>query len=51
MRFTTRLAPEGTGTRLTAEHADLPAGVAAADNQAGWQDSLTKLAALLRPAP
>ena len=50
MRITTRLAPEGDGTRLTAVHAGLPPGVAPADNEAGWRESLEKLAALLRPA-
>jgi uncharacterized protein YndB with AHSA1/START domain len=47
MRITTRLAPERTGTRLTAEHANLPPGVAPADNERGWHESLMKLAALL----
>ena len=51
MRVTTRLEPEGTGTRLVAVHADLPPGIAPADNQAGWDESLGKLAALLRQAP
>lgn len=51
MRITTRLVPEGLGTRLNAVHEDLPPGVAPADNEAGWQDSLQKLAALLQPAP
>jgi uncharacterized protein YndB with AHSA1/START domain len=51
MRVTTRLAPEGTGTRLTAVHEDLPPGVAPADNEAGWQESLGKLAALLQQMP
>jgi len=41
---------EGTGTRLTAVHENLPAGIAPADNEAGWHDSLTKLATLLTPA-
>lgn len=48
MRITTRLAPEGNGTRLTALHENLPPGVAAADNEAGWNESLAKLAALLQ---
>ncbi len=51
MRITTELAPEGTGTRLTAVHANLPPGVAPADNEAGWDDALRKLAALLQLAP
>lgn len=46
----THLTPEGTGTRLTAVHENLPPGVAPADNEAGWQESLRKLAALLQPA-
>lgn len=49
--LTTKLAPEGTGTRLTAVHENLPPGVAPADDEAGWQDALEKLAALPRPAP
>jgi uncharacterized protein YndB with AHSA1/START domain len=51
MRIVTHLAPEGSGTRLTAVHENLPPGVAPADNEAGWQDSLVKLAALLRSTP
>jgi len=51
MRITTQLAPEGSGTRLSAVHENLPPGVAPADNEAGWQESLQKLAALLQPAP
>ena len=50
MRITTQLASEGDGTRLTAVHADLPPGIAPADNEAGWQQSLEKLAALLERA-
>lgn len=48
MRITTRLAPEGTGTRVSAVHENLPPGVKPADNEAGWEESLRKLAALLR---
>jgi uncharacterized protein YndB with AHSA1/START domain len=51
MRVTTRLAAEGTGTRLTAVHENLPPGVAPTDNELGWRESLAKLAVLLRPAP
>lgn len=51
MRITTRLVPEGTGTRLSAVHEDLPPGVAPADNEVGWQESLARLAALLQQAP
>ena len=48
MRITTHLAPDGAGTRLTAVHENLPPGVAPADNEAGWDESLRKLAALLQ---
>ena len=48
MRITTELVAEGTGTRLTAVHENLPAGIPPADNEAGWHDSLTKLAMLLQ---
>ena len=51
MRITTQLTPEGSGTRLTAVHENLPPGVAPADNEAGWQESLRKLSELLRQAP
>jgi uncharacterized protein YndB with AHSA1/START domain len=51
MRITTELVAEGGGTRLTAVHENLPVGISPADNEAGWQDSLTKLAALLGSAP
>lgn len=47
MRITTRLSAEGNGTRLRAVHEHLPPGVSPADNEAGWRDSLNKLAALL----
>ena len=48
MRITPHLAPDGAGTRLTAAHEDLPPGVAPADNHAGWEESLGKLATLLQ---
>lgn len=51
MQVTTRLVPEGSGTRLDARHENLPPGVTPADNEAGWDDSLQKLAALLQHAP
>lgn len=51
MQITTELVPEGVGTRLSAIHENLPPGVAPADNEAGWHDSLCKLAALLHQAP
>jgi uncharacterized protein YndB with AHSA1/START domain len=37
------------GTELTAEHASVPPGVSAADNEAGWQSALARLAALVEP--
>jgi uncharacterized protein YndB with AHSA1/START domain len=48
MRVITQLAPEGNGTRLIAVHENLPPGVALADNEVGWNESLAKLAELLR---
>lgn len=51
MRITTDLAAAPAGTRLTAVHENLPPGVAPADNEAGWRQSLAKLAALLESAP
>jgi uncharacterized protein YndB with AHSA1/START domain len=47
MRIVTHLAPDGTGTRLSAVHEHLPPGVSPSDNEAGWNESLAKLAALL----
>jgi uncharacterized protein YndB with AHSA1/START domain len=35
------------GTELTAVHEGLPAGVAPEDNEAGWRESLDRLAALV----
>jgi uncharacterized protein YndB with AHSA1/START domain len=35
------------GTELVAVHEDLPSGVSAADNEAGWRESLARLAALV----
>jgi uncharacterized protein YndB with AHSA1/START domain len=46
MRITTELLADGDGTRVTVVHEGLPAGVAPADNEAGWQESLSRLAAL-----
>lgn len=51
MRIVTDLTAAGGGTRVTAVHEGLPRGVAPADNEAGWHESLLKLAALLRPVP
>ena len=50
MRITTDLAAVGGGTRVTVVHEGLPPGVTPADNETGWHESLTKLAALLTPA-
>lgn len=47
MRITTTLAAVGRATELTAMHEGLPSGVAPADNEEGWRQSLAKLAALL----
>jgi uncharacterized protein YndB with AHSA1/START domain len=48
MTITVTLADApGGGTDLLAVHDGLPAGVAPADNELGWQLSLNKLAALL----
>lgn len=48
MRVTTDLTAERGGTRLSATHENLPAGVSPADNEEGWRQSLVKLEALLR---
>jgi uncharacterized protein YndB with AHSA1/START domain len=37
----------GGGTDLVAVHDGLPPGVSAADNEAGWQSALARLAALV----
>ncbi|HKO10937.1 MAG TPA: SRPBCC family protein [Acidobacteriaceae bacterium] len=48
MRITISLADApGGGTDLIAEHAGLPRGVPAADNETGWRMALAKLAALV----
>ncbi len=53
MTITTTLAdaagPDGpgSGTEIHAVHEGLPPGVAPADNETGWRDSLAKLAALV----
>jgi uncharacterized protein YndB with AHSA1/START domain len=51
MTITITLADAPGGTALTAIHDNLPAAVAAADNELGWQMALAKLAALAQPAP
>ena len=47
MTITITLADENGGTALIAVHDGLPRGVSPADNQAGWQMALAKLAALV----
>lgn len=47
MTITIRLSDAPGGTRLDALHEGLPGVVAPADNEAGWRESLTRLAALL----
>ena len=48
MTITFRLTDAGGGTDLIALHEDLPRGLSAADNEAGWRSSLSKLAALVQ---
>jgi uncharacterized protein YndB with AHSA1/START domain len=51
MTITITLRDADGGTELLAVHEGVPAGVAPADNEAGWSISLAKLAAMLeRPA-
>jgi len=47
MQITITLADVDGGTELVAIHEDLPPGVAPADNELGWQQSLSKLAELV----
>jgi uncharacterized protein YndB with AHSA1/START domain len=47
MTITITLADADGGTDVIAVHAGLPAGVPVADNDAGWQSSLARLAALV----
>ena len=47
MQITIILADADGGTELVAIHENLPPGVAPADNELGWQESLAKLAALV----
>jgi uncharacterized protein YndB with AHSA1/START domain len=47
MTITITLSDVDGGTEVVAVHDGVPAGVAAADNEAGWRDSLGKLAALV----
>jgi len=46
--ITLRDADEG-GTELTAVHDGVPPGISVADNEAGWQSALARLAALFEP--
>ena len=47
MMITIRLSDAPVGTKLVAVHDGLPEGVSPADNEAGWRESLTRLAALV----
>ena len=47
MTITFALVDADEGTDVRAVHEDLPPGVPPADNEAGWQSSLAKLAALV----
>ena len=47
MTITITLTDADGGTEVLAVHDGLPPGVPAADNEAGWQEALEKLAALV----
>jgi uncharacterized protein YndB with AHSA1/START domain len=47
MTITITLADADGGTDVRAVHDGVPAGVAPADNEAGWREALAKLAALV----
>lgn len=47
MTIAMTLADAEGGTEIVAVHDGIPPGIAAADNEAGWRDSLRKLAALV----
>jgi uncharacterized protein YndB with AHSA1/START domain len=47
MRITISLADAGVGTDVTGLHEGLPPGVSIADNRAGWESALARLAALV----
>jgi uncharacterized protein YndB with AHSA1/START domain len=49
MTITVTLRDDDGGTELVAVHEGLPAGIAPADNELGWQEALTRLAALVEP--
>lgn len=50
MTVTIELRDAGSGTELSALHEGLPPAVSAADNEAGWRESLARLAALVEAA-
>jgi uncharacterized protein YndB with AHSA1/START domain len=50
MVSTISLSDADGGTELIAVHEGLPGGVSPADNEAGWKEALTRLAALVEPA-
>lgn len=47
MTITTTLTDTDGGTELVGLHEGLPSGVAPADNETGWRESLARLAALV----
>ncbi|WP_210506151.1 SRPBCC family protein [Naasia sp. SYSU D00057] len=47
MTMTFTLAEAGDATELSVVHRGVPAGVSAADNEQGWNESLDRLAALV----
>ena len=51
MTTTISLADADGGTDLVATHDGLPQGVSLADNQAGWQEALGRLRALVVKSP
>lgn len=50
MTITISLADANGGTDILAAHEGLPPGLSTADNEAGWQSALAKLAALVEAA-
>jgi uncharacterized protein YndB with AHSA1/START domain len=51
MTITTSLVDADGGTDVLAVHDGLPPGLSSADNEAGWQEALVKLAALVEDGP
>jgi uncharacterized protein YndB with AHSA1/START domain len=47
MRMTISLEDVADGTEVVGVHEGIPAGVALADNELGWQSALSRLAALV----